>query len=891
MTTSYTAPQTISHIQSRFRPCSPSYVTFSDIRYPYASLSPEGPLRSLLGPPPTLRKSIPGNPNYLTHLSYLHACSPSILGDPPTLSPILPVSVSSSNHKLATHHAKSNNGKRNHPTSVSPNPSSTGTSLLNPRTGFKLAAFNVRTLKKIGQQAALALTLESLKVDICCLSETRIQDSSTTLVFPSPLPTSTAKFHVHLSGDSAAAAVGRAGVGFALSTRAENALIDWIPVNSRLCAIRLHGSFNKAKQKTSRTLFIIAAYAPTNCSTDTDKDEFYQQLTLLLQRKRRTDIVVSAGDFNAQIGSIDANERHVAGTHAYGADRTDNGERLIHFCSDTGMFLASTNFSHPNRQRATWRPPVPGQRWKQLDHIAIYQRWRGSISNCRSIWNTHVDSDHAMVLADFSLRFGGKRKHVRKHLHTARLADPKVLHHFQSCLTSELSKDHPTDVEGHWSHIREALKKASSEACGFTKRIMDKWISNRSLDILQSLHDTPPDSAHSTTRRNNRKQLREQLKQDRECWWKEQAADMERAAFAGNTRKLFQLIRSTGGRKCGVSETIRETDGQLIHEQERRLIRWSEHFQQQFNCPPPTMIRQCPPGQTWSVDCSAPSTNELLRELKNLKRHKASGPDDLPPSLFKDGGPTLVSQLNSLLQHIWLEEVIPTDWGAATVVPVFKKGDRSECANHRGISLIAIASKLLVSIMVRRLTPLREQNIREEQSGFRPNRGCIDHIFTLRQLLELRHTFNRPTIVVFLDIRGAFDSVNRETLWDYVSQYGMPGKYVNLFKALYSTTTGQVRAYGSLSPQFDISSGVRQGCPASPFLFNFVIDAILQNALNGSHLEGVELLPGSRITDLEYADDIALLCEDTIYIYIYIVTEDSVPQNMDWYKHKEERKM
>ena len=91
----------------------------------------------------------------------------------------------------------------------------------------------------------------------------------------------------------------------------------------------------------------------------------------------------------------------------------------------------------------------------------------------------------------------------------------------------------------------------------------------------------------------------------------------------------------------------------------------------------------------------------------------------------------------------------------------------------------------------------------------------------------------------------------------------MPRKYVNLFKALYNTTTGQVRAYGSLSPQFDISSGVRQGCPASPFLFNFVIDAVLQNTLDEYYHGGVELLPGSRITDLEYADDIALLCEDT----------------------------
>ncbi|RUT72670.1 hypothetical protein DLK05_17160 [Ancylomarina longa] len=121
-----------------------------------------------------------------------------------------------------------------------------------------------------------------------------------------------------------------------------------------------------------------------------------------------------------------------------------------------------------------------------------------------------------------------------------------------------------------------------------------------------------------------------------------------------------------------------------------------------------------------------------------------------------------------------------------------------------------IVSKILASVIHRRLTKAREEQTRENQAGFRPGRGCIDQIFTLRQVLEHRHTFRRPTIVVFLDLKAAFDSVDREVLWQCLSLKGVPKKYINLMKALYSNKTGRVRAYGELSCDFATSSGVWQ---------------------------------------------------------------------------------
>ena len=175
--------------------------------------------------------------------------------------------------------------------------------LFKPRRPVYLSAFNVRTLKQAGQQAALARSLDSLGVDICCVSETRIQDSSTIMELTAPALSS--RFRLRTSGDTEAAAAGYAGVGIVLSDRAERALRDWIPVNSRLCAVRLATSVKSSRNRdANRCLFVVSAYAPTNCSSDNFKDQFYDDLRGLLRLARSSDIIVMAGDMNAQVGRL-----------------------------------------------------------------------------------------------------------------------------------------------------------------------------------------------------------------------------------------------------------------------------------------------------------------------------------------------------------------------------------------------------------------------------------------------------------------------------------------------------------------------------------------------------------------------------------------------------------
>ena len=73
----------------------------------------------------------------------------------------------------------------------------------------------------------------------------------------------------------------------------------------------------------------------------------------------------------------------------------------------------------------------------------------------------------------------------------------------------------------------------------------------------------------------------------------------------------------------------------------------------------------------------------------------------------------------------------------------------------QGKFLCNAASKIFAGIILRILTSVRENHVRENQAGFRPGSGSIDHIFNLRQILEHRHTFRCPTILGFLGLKVA----------------------------------------------------------------------------------------------------------------------------------------
>jgi hypothetical protein len=102
-----------------------------------------------------------------------------------------------------------------------------------------------------------------------------------------------------------------------------------------------------------------------------------------------------------------------------------------------------------------------------------------------------------------------------------------------------------------------------------------------------------------------------------------------------------------------------------------------------------------------------------------LKRHKSPGIDQIPAEVIKAGGRKIRSEIRELINYIWNKEELPEQWKESVIVPVYKKDDKTDCSNYRGISLLSNTYKILSNILLSRLTPYAEEIIGEHQCGFR----------------------------------------------------------------------------------------------------------------------------------------------------------------------------
>jgi len=163
-----------------------------------------------------------------------------------------------------------------------------------------------------------------------------------------------------------------------------------------------------------------------------------------------------------------------------------------------------------------------------------------------------------------------------------------------------------------------------------------------------------------------------------------------------------------------------------------------------------------------------------------------------------------------------------------------------------------------LTLLARVKTKLLEVR-RPEQSGFTPHRSTVDRIATLNTLLQTRKEFNKPLWIAYVNLKSAFDSVDRESLWLLLRRHGIPDKLVELMKELYTDTCSCVLADGMRSEWFQVLSGVSQGCTIAPDLFLNPMVWIMSRTVEQIPL-GVSIGEES-FSDLDYSGDVTLLAE------------------------------
>ena len=191
---------------------------------------------------------------------------------------------------------------------------------------------------------------------------------------------------------------------------------------------------------------------------------------------------------------------------------------------------------------------------------------------------------------------------------------------------------------------------------------------------------------------------------------------------------------------------------------------------------------------------------------------------------------------------------------------MYKKGDKSECRNYRGISLVSVGSTLISNMILFRPRDTVGRILREERCGLRISRGCVGQIFTLWLIIEKCLSCQTFSVLSFIDYEQVFDSVDRRALAKVLSLYGIPVKCIKVIIAMYENNTATVKVGNEVCSWFYIKSGVKQGCVLSPFVYIILMDFVLRSTGKAIGDHGIKW-GGKTLLELDYADDLSILDE------------------------------
>ena len=217
--------------------------------------------------------------------------------------------------------------------------------------------------------------------------------------------------------------------------------------------------------------------------------------------------------------------------------------------------------------------------------------------------------------------------------------------------------------------------------------------------------------------------------------------------------------------------------------------------------------------------------------------------------------------LFELVNKIYDTGELPDDFKKCLILPLPKKPSAKRCEQYRTISLVVHASKVLTTILLRRLEMKVEGLLSDDQFGFRKGRGTRDAILALRLVIEKRIKKDKDTYFPFLDFEKAFDKVEWSKLFPMLKAAGMNFKDRRVIWSLYRDEVAVVRC-GKYEEEARVRKGVRQGCTLSPTLFNLYIEKALEEILekNDENVGGV-VIHGLRVHFLRFADDVAVIAE------------------------------
>jgi len=313
----------------------------------------------------------------------------------------------------------------------------------------------------------------------------------------------------------------------------------------------------------------------------------------------------------------------------------------------------------------------------------------------RSFRGADCYTDHYLVIAKFRERLAvgkqaAKRFH-RQRFKLRKLNEPEVREQYETEITNRfaalenLSDDEDVDIT--WENIKENIKTSAKESLGLHELKQNKpWFDEEYLGFLdqrkrakmQWIQD--PSQSKVDNLNSVRREVSRHFRNKEKAYLRAKIEELETNSKIQNIRDLYRGInefKKGNQPRCNI---VKDEKGDLVADPYSIVDRWRNYFSQLFNVHGVKDVGQAEihTAQPLVPDLSA---SEFELAIDKLKSHKSPGIDQIPAELIKVGGRTMCLEIHKLITSIWKKEKLPEEWKESIIVPIHKKGDKTDCNN------------------------------------------------------------------------------------------------------------------------------------------------------------------------------------------------------------------
>ena len=255
---------------------------------------------------------------------------------------------------------------------------------------------------------------------------------------------------------------------------------------------------------------------------------------------------------------------------------------------------------------------------------------------------------------------------------------------------------------------------------------------------------------------------------------------------------------------------------------------------------------------------------EIKNVLKSFQSNKSPGGDGFSKEFFETFFDLIgIHLLNSYNEAFTKGQLsISQRRGVICLIPK-DDSDLTELSNWRPLTLLNVDYKILAKAIGQRIESKLSSLIHSDQTGFIKGRFIGQNVRLLNDIMEYTEAKNLPGILLFIDFRKAFDTIEWNLLHKCIELYNFGPNIRKWISILYNNVESGVMNAGFRTNYFKVSRGVRQGCPLSPLLFVLAVEMLALKTRQDQLCRGIELPNGQNAEISQFADDTTLILEDT----------------------------